>query len=235
MDRDLKRRAFLGMTGAAVAGGLSVGAYAQAQAESPSSGKGIKVVGISCSPRKGKSTTAAVRAALDAAKEAAPDSEVELIELAGLKIPGSVAAGVPLAEGEGDDFPALVPKLADPKVAGIIVASPVYFGNMSALCKAFLDRCITFRKMGFALSNKIAGVLAVGGARNGGQELTVQSIQVALLCQEMIVVGDGSPTAHLGATVLNTGWDNVKEDEFGFKTLCNLGRRVAEVALSIAV
>lgn len=232
MDPDLRRRAFLGMTGAAVAGSLSVGSYAQAGGVGPSSGRGLKIVGIACSPRKGKSTTAAVRAALDAAKAATSDLDVELIELAGLKIPGSVAAGVPLAEGEGDDFPKLVPKLADPKVAGIIVGSPVYFGNMSALCKAFLDRCIAFRKMGFALSNKVAGVLAVGGARNGGQELTVQSIQVALLCQEMIVVGDGRPSARLGAMLWSQG-DQVTEDEVGLSTARNLGRRVAEVALRV--
>jgi len=34
-----------------------------------------------------------------------------------------------------------------------------------------------------------AGVLAVGGVRSGGQELTIQSVQAALLCQEMVVVG----------------------------------------------
>ena len=39
-----------------------------------------------------------------------------------------------------------MPKLAAPGVAGIIIGTPVYFGNMSSLCKAFLDRCIVFHK-----------------------------------------------------------------------------------------
>ena len=105
---------------------------------------------------------------------------------------------------------------------------------MTSLCKAFLDRCIIFRKNKLALSNKVAGVLAVGGVRNGGQEMTIQSVQAALLCQEMIIVGDGRPTAHIGATVWNNGKNPVTEDQFGMETAKNLGRRVAEVALKIA-
>src|SRR5262249_16633401 len=126
--------------------------------------------------------------------------EVEMIELAGLKIPGEVAAGVALEPGERDNFPALVPKLSDPAVARIILGTPVSFGNMSALCKAFLDRCIAFHK-GKLVANRGAGVLGVGGGRNWGLEVTIRSVQVDLMAQEMIVVGDGPPTGHWGGTV----------------------------------
>jgi len=156
-----------------------------------------------------------------------------LIELAGLKIAAHLAAGMPLEEGERDDFPQLVPALKDAGVGGIIVGTPVYFGNMTSLCKSFLERCIVFRKDGFALSGKVGGVLAVGGARNGGQELTIQSVQTALMCQEMLIVGDARPTGHFGATVWNSGDDDVSGDEFGLKTARNLGRGVAEVAIQL--
>jgi multimeric flavodoxin WrbA len=76
--------------------------------------------------------------------------------------------------------------------------------------------------------------VAVGGVRNGGQELTLQAIQAALMCQEMVVVGDGRPTCHTGGTVWNSGRDDISQDEFGVSTVKNLGRRVAEVALKIA-
>jgi len=102
---------------------------------------------------------------------------------------------------------------------------------MTSLAKAFLDHAIALRKDGFALAGKVAGVLAVGGARNGGQELAIQSVQAALMCQEMVLVGDGRPTAHFGATLVNPGTDDVSGDAFGVKTARNLGRRVAEVAL----
>ena len=64
---------------------------------------------------------------------------------------------------------------------------------MSSLCRAFLERCIVLYQDKFALSNKVAGVVAVGGTRNGGQEVTIQSVQISLFCNEMILVGNGRP------------------------------------------
>ena len=233
MTTDFTRRRFMETAGAAIVAGTAT-VTTSAQAAARSRDKTIRIVGISCSPRKGKTTAASLQVCLQAAEKVDPRIDVELIELAGMKIDGSLAAGLPLEPGQKDDFGQLVPKLSDPKVAGIIVGTPVYFGNMTSLCKAFLDRCMIFRKNKLALSNKVAGVLAVGGVRNGGQELTIQSVLAALLCQEMIIVGDGRPTAHIGATVWNNGKTPVTEDEFGMATAKNLGRRVAEVALKIA-
>lgn len=193
----------------------------------------LRIIGIACSPRKGKTTAASLQVCLQAAARVDRRIEVELIELAGMKIDGSLAAGLTPAPGQKDDFQKLVPKLSDPKVKGIIIGTPVYFANMTSLCKALLDRFIAFRKNNFALSNKVAGVLAVGGARNGGQELTIQSVQAALLCQEMIIVGDGRPGARIGATVWNDGTGDVTNDEFGMAAAKNLGRRVAETALRL--
>lgn len=192
-----------------------------------------KIIGINSSPRKGMTTSKAVAACLKAVEESDPAAETELIELADLSIPAQLAAGQPLRSGETDDFPQLVKKLGDPRVAGIIVGSPVYFGNMSALCKAFLDRCIAFRQDGFKLRNKVAGVLAVGGARNGGQELTIRSIQTALMCQDMIIVSDGQPSSRIGATFWSQN-NSIEEDFFGIDTAMNLGRRVAELCAIIS-
>lgn len=227
MAENLTRRGFLGAAGAAVAAGMATqGALAAEGKEAPRGGP-IKIIGLSCSPREGKTTAAALQVCLDAAKAVGPGIEVELIELAGMNIP----VFDPAAPGSAD-FEKVAAKLSDPKVAGVIVGTPVYFGNMTSLAKAFLDQCMACRQNNFALANKVAGVLAVGGVRNGGQELTIQSVQTALLCQEMIVVGDARPTGHSGATLLNTG-DDVSGDEFGLSTARNLGRRVAEVALKM--
>ena len=228
MAQKMDRRKLIGAAGAAVALG-AIGVNASGEEAK----RARKIVGVSCSPRKGKTTAAATQVCLEAAREEDPRLQIELIELADLNIPGYLAAGVPLKPGDKDDFPMLVEKLGDPVVAGIIVGSPVYFGNMSALCKAFLDRCIAFRKAGFKLGNKVAGVLAVGGARNGGQELTIRSVQTALMCQDMIVVGDGQPSARIGATLWNQN-DSIADDAFGIGTANNLGRRVAQVAGKLA-
>ncbi|HUX15550.1 MAG TPA: flavodoxin family protein [Phycisphaerae bacterium] len=225
MSSDMTRRVFLGTVGA-TALAASTGQAVAADADTPKSGT-LKILGIACSPRPGKTTAAAVKVALDAAEAVGPAIETELVELAGMNIP----VFDPAAPGSAD-FEKVAAKLIDPKVAGIIVGTPVYFGSMSSLCKAFLDRFIALRKDNFALANKVAGVVAVGGMRNGGQELTIQTVQAALLAQEMILVGDGRPTAHRGATLWNQG-DDISKDELGLSTARNLGRRVAEVALAL--
>jgi multimeric flavodoxin WrbA len=238
---ELSRRNFLETAGGvAAASALTVAALqpssAQAAESKPLASKPLRILGICCSPRKGKTTATALQVCLEAAKEIGPGVEVELIELAGLKIPGEVAAGLPLEEGQRDDFPALVPKLSDPQVAGIIIGTPVYFGNMTFLCKAFLDRCIVFHKP-HTLQNKVAGVLAVGGGRNCGLELTIRSVQVSLMSQQMIVVGDAPPTGHWGGTVwAGAGGPDagVLADESGMATAKNLGRRVAQVAMLLS-
>jgi multimeric flavodoxin WrbA len=227
--RSLTRRCFFGSAGVGAAGLLATTSTTRGS-QAPAAKR--KIVGISCSLRKGKTTAAALQVALQAAQEAAPDQiDIELIELADLSIPVAPVVGQALAAGQSDDFPAIQQKLSNPAVAGILVGTPVYFANMTSLCKAFLERCGAFRKAGFALGGKVAGVLAVGGVRSGGQELTIQSVQAALLCQEMVVVGDGRPTAHFGATLWNQQDKGIEDDEFGLGTACNLGRHVAQVVM----
>lgn len=238
MDKDLTRRRFLGATGAALATGTAAqtaAARADDQDDAPS---GIKILAVCGSPRKESSTAASLRICLEAAADVAPDRiETELIELSGMSLPVEPAVGLPLPEGQRDDFPTLLPKLSDPKLAGLIVGSPVYFGCMTSLCKVFLERLVVFRKNNFTLANKVAGAIAVGGGRNGGQELTLRAIHTCLFGQQMIVVGDSAPTSHWGGTVWNSTKANegdVTWDEFGMDTTRNLGKHVAEVALMLA-
>lgn len=218
------RRTFFGAAGAmpaAMAQGPGTAGAGQART--------VKIIGVSCSPRRDRTTAAALRVCLEAARSVGPDIEVELIDLGGLKINGDVAAGIPLAAGERDDFPSIEAKLRASNVAGIIIGTPVYFSNMSSLCKAFLDRWMAFRGT-FALRNKIGGAVAVGAARNGGQELTLQTIHAAMLCQDMIIVSEGKPTSRLGGIVVSTK-DDISGDATGLATARSLGRRVAELAL----
>lgn len=193
----------------------------------------MKIIGVSCSPRKGKSTFYALEACLQAAKEAVPEIKTRLIELSDMKINGCVACGKcmkVLECSQEDDFEKCIPILSDSELAGMVVATPVYFGSMTSQGKAFLDRCVMFRRNGFLLKDKVGGVIAVGGVRNGGQELTIQAVQAAMLVQDMIVVSEGKPTSHYGATLWSNHPDGIEKDTFGLETAQNLGKRVAEVA-----
>jgi len=193
----------------------------------------MKVVGISGSPRKGKSTFYALETCLQAAKEAASGVETILIELSEMKINGCIACGKcmkVLECSQEDDFVKMIPILSDSELAALVIATPVYFGSMTSQCKAFLDRCVMFRRNGFLLRNKVGGVIAVGGVRNGGQELAIQAVQAAMLVQDMVVVSEGRPTSHYGATLWSGHPDGIEKDTFGLETARNLGKRVAEVA-----
>jgi len=226
------RRAFLGSgVAGAVALGVTAGAVRAEDAAGGGAGKKVTIIGINCSMRKGKTTFAALGTALEAARAHSKNIETDIIELADLRIDARQVIAPP-KPGEQDDFEGLVAKLGNASVGGIIIGSPVYFSAMSSLCKAFLERCMVFRKSDFALANKVGGALAVGGARNGGQELVIQGVLAALLCQEMVIVGDGRPTAHQGATLVSSN-NSIAGDDFGLKTAKNLGRRVAEVALRL--
>jgi len=225
MSTNWTRRTFLGVAGAAIPSSWTKGTAGQ----SSSAAKPVKIIGISCSPRKGRNTAAALRACLEAAREAGPNIEIELIDLGGMKMNGDIAAGIPLEAGQQDDFAKVEAKMREPSVAGIIIGTPVYFSNMSSLCKAFLDRWMVFRR-NFDLRNKVGGAIAVGAARNGGQELTLQTIHAAMLCQDMIIVSDGKPTARLGGILVSSN-DDISKDELGLTTARGLGRRVAEIAL----
>ena len=222
----MDRRKFLATTFAA---GTAVSATTTAAVAQDR--KVVKIVGVSCSPRKGKTTAAALSICLEAAQAVDPSVTTELVELAGRNIGVDDPANPKAAQG---GFADLIPVLSDPNVGGIIVGTPIYMGNMTSLCKAFLDHCIVFRQQKFALSGKVAGVVAVGAGRNGGQELALRCVQASLLCQEMIAVGDGQPTAHFGAALVNDGKDSIAGDEVGIATAKNLGRHVAQVALQLA-
>lgn len=225
----MNRRKFMTRT---LAAGAAV-SIASAPANA-SNGKPVKILGISCSPREGKTTATAIKASLDAAKKVDRRIEVELIDLGGLEISGW-SGGAKSTEGRQitDGFDLILPKLRDPNVGGWIIGSPSYFRSMSALCKVFLERCAVLRKPKLLLADKPVGVLAVGAYRNGGQELVIEQIQAVMLCHEVMVVG-GKPGAHQGATLWNAYKDDITKDEFGMDTARKLGIRVAEAALRLA-
>jgi len=194
----------------------------------------MKILGVCASPRQGKTSFQAMRACLEAARSAG--METVLIELAGKRINGCLACGncaKVLECSQDDDFNQIIPTLADPELAGMIMASPVYMGGMTSQAKAFWDRMVVLRRNGFLWRNKVGGAIAVGGFRNGGQELTIQAIHAAMLTQDMVVVSEGEPTSHFGGTCVGSPQGELGGDEFGLKTSASLGRRVAVVAAKL--
>jgi multimeric flavodoxin WrbA len=220
----MDRRTFL--NSGLVAGAAVVGIGSQGLAGGNNK---VKILGISCSPRKGMTTATGVKVALEAAEAMSSNITTELIDLGSISFSGWTGS---LSTVE-DDFDRLVlPKLKDASAGGLIIGSPVYFRNASSVCMAFLERLAALRKPKLLLANKAVGILSVGAYRNGGQEMVIQQIQTAMLCHEVVIVG-GKPGAHQGATLWNAYKDDIMKDEFGIDSAQKVGIRVAEAALKL--
>jgi multimeric flavodoxin WrbA len=113
---------------------------------------------------------------------------------------------------------------------GIVVATPVYNGGVSAQTKTIMDRC---RAMVAADKNffkgKVGMGIAVGGDRAGGQELALMQLHTFYVLNGMIPVSGGFFGANLGATFWSKDTlDGVKQDEEGFRSLKKTVKRFAE-------
>ncbi len=231
MTEQINRRAFINTAGIAAAGMVAKSAMA---AETVRPEDKILIIGVACSPRKGKTTSVSVQTALAAAKTVDPRIDTQLIDLGELNIGGWQGGAKPDAPSEiRDDFDLIVPYFEAPNLGGLIIGSPSYFRSVSALCKAFMERLYVLRTPTMRLENKALGALGVGSFRNGGQELVIEQILTAMQCFEVMAVG-GKPSAHQGATLWNNWNDDITQDTFGIDTAKKLGIRVAEAAIKLA-
>ncbi len=116
------------------------------------------------------------------------------------------------------------------KAQGIILATPVYNGGVSAQLKTVMDRT---RSLVAADKNffkgKIGMGITVGGDRSGGQELAQWQIHTFYLINGMIPVGGGPFGANLGANFWSKDTlEGAKLDEEGFRSLKKTVKRFGE-------
>ena len=113
---------------------------------------------------------------------------------------------------------------------GIIFATPVYNGAISAQTKTVMDRCraLVAADRNF-FKHKVGMGIAVGGDRAGGQELALQQILTFYLLNGMVPVSGGFFGANLGATFWTKDTlEDAKEDKEGFRSLRKTVKRFAE-------
>lgn len=199
----------------------------------------MKIIGVSASPRRNKSSRFLLEQCLneidETAKTLGTPMETELVDLAPLSFGGCIACNKCKKRvfcSQQDDFQQLIPKFADPKLAGIILATPVYMGSVTSQAKAFLDRTVLYRRNGFMFKNKLGGAIAVGGSRNGGQELTIQTVHAGMMIHGMVVVGDGK---HFGGTAWGNHPEGYEADSEGIASSRDLGRTMAELTAKMGL
>jgi len=125
---------------------------------------------------------------------------------------------------------------------GLVLGSPVRFGNMAAPLKYFLDQTSGIWLTG-ALADKPAAAFTSSQSMHGGQESTLLSMLLPLLHHGMVLVGLPFTEKELGTTrsggtpygashvTSATSTGQLTEDETSLAR--TLGRRVARVAIAL--
>ena len=155
-----------------------------------------------------------------------------------------VAAVTETAAPPVPDSGAPYAQLADlERCDGLVLGSPVRFGNMAAPLKAFLDSTASLWLSG-GLAGKPAGVFVSGETMHGGQESTQLSMLLPLMHHGMLLVGVPFTEKAVSATRSGGspyGASHVAGDEPAPRLTAEectvarvLGRRVAEAAVALA-
>lgn len=104
---------------------------------------------------------------------------------------------------------------------GLVFATPVYNGGVSAQIKAVMDRCraVVAGDRDF-FRYKVGMGIALGGDRVGGQEAALQQILTFFVLNGVVPVSGGFFGANLGATFWTKDTlEGAKQDEEGFRSL----------------
>lgn len=179
------------------------------------------VVGICGSPRKAGNSEFLLSEALSVVKERGFETEMHLVSEINVSFCndcGDCSKGKSCPKE--DDMAAILTSLQ--RADGIIIATPVYFGSITAQLKAIFDRTIPLRRQGLRLKDKVGCAISVGGSRNGGQEKALDTVHAWMHIHGMIVVGDD---AHFGGIAVRPA----AEDRIGRKTVVASANKLCDL------
>ena len=113
---------------------------------------------------------------------------------------------------------------------GLILGSPVYYANMAAPMKQFIDNWFSQK---IVLFDKVGGAFATGGGLTAGRETTVNSLLLAMLNNGMIVVGPLYESWGTFGSSARTAPPDEGVNEEEMDDARRLGERVARVAMKM--
>ena len=183
----------------------------------------MKVIAFNGSARKTGNTTILLNFVLDELKK--KKIETELIQLAGKPLQGCIACYKCFKNKDKrcavkkDALNEYLQKMIE--ADGILLGSPTYFADISAVMKALIERCgMVSRANGDLLKRKVgAGVVAV---RRVGAIHAFSSLNYFFLIGQMIVPGSSYWNVAIGRDP-----GEVKNDEEGVQTMKTLGVNMA--------
>jgi multimeric flavodoxin WrbA len=177
----------------------------------------MKILAVNGSHRKGKNIARMLMEVLAGAR--AEGAEIELIELMDYNIKFCRACNHCLQETKcsiRDDMDVIGPKLID--ADGIVLGSPSYWLNVSAVTKNFMDRTRWMHMRENLLEGRAGAVVTHAALRNGGQEMTAHLLEKFLMGHGLVLVdgrGPGEPILNAGA--FGTMFDGLNGDRLLYK------------------
>lgn len=178
----------------------------------------MKILGLSCSPRKQGNTAILLGEALKGAQQ--EGAEVELYSVSGKTIEPCDGCRTCWDTGQchiKDDMQELYQKLL--AADGIIFGTPVYFYNMAAQTKAVMDRTMALGRSEKNLANKVGGIIAVAGSL--GLIDAIKDLYFYIVTRPML------PANYVAAYGAAKG--DVKKLEKGMKAAYDLGRQMVQL------
>jgi len=190
----------------------------------------MKILGISASPRIGGNTDIVVKQILESASE--EGAEVEFISLAGKTINPCVACDSCVKTGKcryDDDVLPILEKVSE--ADGVVIGSPVYFGDTPSQLKALIDRERVIRHKWGSFDGKVGASVAV--AWKWGHVKTLETINTFFTVNKMTLTGIGGVPG-IGLMVFAREKGEVAGNEEALKSAHALGKRVVETTKKIS-
>jgi multimeric flavodoxin WrbA len=179
----------------------------------------MKILAISCSPRRHGNTVALLEQALRGAQGEGAD--VELYSVSGKNIQPCEGCGSCRNTGQchqEDDMQELFDKMIG--ADGIIFGTPIYFWGMTSQAKAVMDRTISLNQPDRTLANKVCGAVAVCGSL--GLVDALKDYSYYIIQRRML------PANQIAAYASNP--EELQKMEKCMKATRNLGRQMVALA-----
>jgi multimeric flavodoxin WrbA len=179
----------------------------------------MKLLGISCSPRKKGNTVVMLEEVFRGARQ--EGAETELYSVSDKQIEPCKGCMACWETGEcpiGDDMRDLCDRMLASD--GIVFGTPIYFYGMTAQAKTIMDRTIAMNRPERSLANKVGGVVAVAGSL--GLVDALKDLYFYFVTRQML------PANYVAA--YGGGEGEVKDLEKCMQALNTLGRQMVRIA-----
>lgn len=153
----------------------------------------VYVLGINGSPNKDGIVAELLGSLLSSAQnEGAETKTVHLYDLEAGPVAGAYSKDPKfdtVANTTQDDITDLYPDIL--RADGLVFATPVYWANMSAVMKNFIEHLTPLENENFALQGKVAACIAASKENEGGVEMAAMSMLAPVTQMGMLVPPNG--------------------------------------------